>query len=163
MMHKHLSIILLLLISLCFIHSLPDDSLLSYFYGSEIITPVTDKIPKPIPLSCVNQQKSWITATILSLVLGGFGADRFYLGFISNGFLKLILGCLVLSFTCLRCCFSFSIDASTLNGKRKVTWLFFNGSVVFISFLQFALWLMDFILIMGNLIRDSNQCPMTYN
>lgn len=35
-------------------------------------------------------RKNWLTAFILSLLLGGLGADRFYLGKIGTGILKLI-------------------------------------------------------------------------
>ncbi|MEK6946745.1 MAG: TM2 domain-containing protein [Nanoarchaeota archaeon] len=34
--------------------------------------------------------KSWITALILSILLGGLGVDRFYLGYLGLGILKLI-------------------------------------------------------------------------
>jgi hypothetical protein len=34
--------------------------------------------------------KSWTTALILSILLGGLGADRFYLGQTNKGILKLI-------------------------------------------------------------------------
>lgn len=36
------------------------------------------------------EKKSWLVAVILSLLLGGLGGDRFYLGCIGTGILKLL-------------------------------------------------------------------------
>jgi TM2 domain-containing membrane protein YozV len=34
--------------------------------------------------------KKWIVALLLSILLGGLGVDRFYMGYIGTGILKLI-------------------------------------------------------------------------
>lgn len=46
----------------------------------------TDPTPYPAP----TEGKSFVTAWLLSWLLGGLGADRFYLGKIGTGILKLV-------------------------------------------------------------------------
>lgn len=40
--------------------------------------------------SVVKKDKKWIVALILSILLGGIGVDRFYMGYVWQGILKLI-------------------------------------------------------------------------
>ena len=40
--------------------------------------------------------KSWIVALLLSIFLGGIGVDRFYMGYIGTGILKLLITVLTL-------------------------------------------------------------------
>lgn len=69
-----------------------DDSLPS----SESLNPMPGSPPTPMPSNQSTQQvaatsdKSYVVAWLLSLLLGTFGIDRFYLGRIGTGILKLI-------------------------------------------------------------------------
>lgn len=38
----------------------------------------------------MKKEKNWVAALILSILLGSLGVDRFYMGYIGTGILKLI-------------------------------------------------------------------------
>ena len=40
----------------------------------------------------VKKDKNWIAALLISILIGGLGIDRFYMGYIGLGILKLITG-----------------------------------------------------------------------
>ena len=46
----------------------------------------------PVAGNAAKKDKKWIVALLLSIFLGCFGIDRFYMGYIWQGILKLITG-----------------------------------------------------------------------
>jgi TM2 domain-containing membrane protein YozV len=79
-------------------------------------------------VSSVNQsnpnceKKSWLTALLLSIFVGGFGADQFYLGWITDGCMKLLL---LLSLFCWGCCcgiLNTVVRCITQLGENKTPW-----------------------------------------
>ncbi len=44
------------------------------------------------------QKKNWITALLLSIFLGALGIDRFYMGYVGTGILKLLISIVTLGF-----------------------------------------------------------------
>ncbi|CAF3786783.1 unnamed protein product [Rotaria sordida] len=101
---------------------------------------------------CDYQQRSKKLAFFLSLFLGFFGIDWFYLsrghlGYIVVGLLKLLIGC--------GCCSAWSLTyfrpeiQNTESVKTKL-----NGVGIFFSLITFVWWIVDWARILGNKFPD---------
>jgi len=95
---------------------------------------------------CQNAKKLRLQAFMYSFMLGGWGADRFYLGYTGLAVLKLILGLLPLLFSCL--------TGTILRGKgclhkgvHLLTGVTIVGIIVF--------WVYDWVTIAQNKMLDA--------
>ena len=141
-----------------------NDNIVDYYLGDSSDHLSKDvKISAPLEEHCVGVQKSWTTASILSLIMGGLGIDQLYIGHIGKGILKLFIGVALFGFTLFRCCFTFAFDTQKFNRKNTIIWLSFTTLVTILSVIQFLLWIMDLVLVMTNSVQDGNNCPLSYS
>lgn len=103
---------------------------------------------------CSYEQKSKLTAFILSFLLGNFGADWFYLsqgdaGYIVVGIVKLLMVC--------GCCSSIFQACSKRNGESST---FFACISILVSCGGGIWWLVDWIRILVDGFSDGNGAPL---
>jgi len=101
---------------------------------------------------CSYKQKSKLSAFMLSLLLGIFGAGRFYLGYYEIGFFKLLLTMMICILPCLPLCCICCIDDNKFGYVYSLVLL----SVLCVFLAVWIWWLVDWILILGDAMPDRN-------
>jgi hypothetical protein len=103
----------------------------------------------PSHSQCNYELRSYYTAVCLSLFGGIFGADMYYLGHYIKGFLKSIFP-ISLFFLMIKIQTHFELEISV-----------FKKYLIYFPFLiAFLLWLLDFFLILFNVMKDSAGFPL---
>eukprot|EP01117_Protostelium_nocturnum_P004601 TRINITY_DN1661_c0_g1_i2.p1 TRINITY_DN1661_c0_g1~~TRINITY_DN1661_c0_g1_i2.p1 ORF type:complete len:126 (-),score=18.99 TRINITY_DN1661_c0_g1_i2:185-562(-) len=100
---------------------------------------------------CSHHKKSKIRALLLSLFIGYFGADQFYLGSVEKGVAKLML---FLSICILPCCLGWMLLCIPSNRYGTIT-IPTVVLVLFIILAGFGWWLADWIMIATGEMKDS--------
>ena len=101
------------------------------------------------------RSSNWFTLFLLSLIVGGFGVDRFYVGKVGTGVLKMILGCisLVMGITLAGVMIGVQngdmviTDKGALNALNIITNILMGGWSIW--------WLVDFIMVCLGKFTDS--------
>ena len=100
--------------------------------------------------NCDYERKSQLIAFLLSFFVGTYGADRFYLGYIGVGVVKLLLGLGICASPCFLCCGDCGKVVSGI-------WAAVVGLAIFIW------WIVDWALIIQGKIPDFNGVSLLQN
>jgi len=105
--------------------------------------------------TCTTARKLKLEAFCYSFVLGGWGADRFYLGYTGIGVLKLIIGIIPLVLSCLTGTMCKEKTGCMKNVGNLVMFLSVVGVILF--------WLYDWISILNNNLPDADGNQLLNN
>lgn len=115
--------------------------------------------------ACSYEQKNKVTAFLLSLFLGNFGADWFYLARENSnynwaGFFKLFTGIFVVVGGCFMCCAQMCFDKLKEGNVGMVVRLLFSGTTTICSLVNMIWYFVDWIRILLDSFPDGNHVPL---
>ena len=102
------------------------------------------------------RSSNWLILFILSLVVGCFGVDRFYVGKVVTGTLKMVLGCITINL--------WIVLMGTMVGVLEITNFGVNTLYVITNIFNTAWafwWLIDFIMVCLGKFTDSKGNAIT--
>jgi len=113
---------------------------------------------------CSYERKSQKTAFIYSLILGSMGADRFYLGYIVIGIVKLLLSLSVIIPSVIGC----ATRCCTTKGKKNLCWgiaAVAGFCTCFLTMAAMVWWVVDWSLILAksSLYEDYNGYALDHD
>lgn len=109
-------------------------------------------------LNCDYQQKDWLTALLLQIFLGGFGAANFYTNNIKYAIPQLLIGISGLFVPCILGC--------VMCCRRKGKFVGLSILITFIvlcSLVTIAWWIADVVRYATNVVPDANNIPLYKN